>query len=127
MFTLIRQVQLATDHARDGVARLGGQDSPKYDNTETTLEELQERIARSIQYLQTLSISALDGAETREISRPLLNNRVLEASGLEYFTGWILPQFYFHLVTAYDILRHSGVGIGKWDFLGELSQSVRQR
>jgi uncharacterized protein len=127
MFALARQVQLACDHARDTAARLAGTEAPKYDNVERTLDELRVRIARTIEFIQRIPESDFAGAEQRNIKRPLLNNRVLEMNAVEFLRDWALPQFFFHVVTAYGILRHNGVGIGKWDYLGDLSGSIHQR
>jgi hypothetical protein len=127
MFALARQVQLACDHAKDTAARLADTDVPVFDNNEQTLADLQARIVRTVDFMRQLPESAFAAAEQRDVKRPLLNNRVLEMKGFEYLRDWALPQFYFHVVTAYDILRHSGVGIGKWDYLGDLSGSIHQR
>jgi hypothetical protein len=127
MFPLARQVQLACDHAKDTVARLAGGEPPKFDNNEQTLDELQARIARTLDFIRNISESAFAAADHRDIARPLLNNRVLEMQAFEYLRDWALPQFFFHVVTAYDILRHHGVAVGKWDYLGDLSSSIHQR
>jgi hypothetical protein len=127
MFALARQVQLACDHARDTVARLAGTEAPKDDNVEQTLDELRARIARTIEFIQGIPEIAFSGAEQRDIKRPLLNNRVLEMNASGFLRDWALPQFFFHVVTAYGILRHNGVWIGKWDYLGDLSGAIHQR
>jgi hypothetical protein len=127
MFPLARQVQLGCDHAKDTAARLAGTDVSKYENNEQTLEELQTRISRTVEFIQSIPMTAFSSAEERAIQRPLLNNRVLEMHAFEYLRDWALPQFFFHVVTAYDILRHNGVAIGKWDYLGDLAGSIHQR
>lgn len=117
MFPLVKQVQIATDHAKGCVARLAGVDVPKYEDDETTFDALQARIARTIAFLDGFTPGQIDGSEEREIVLQLRENR-LEFKGGEYLFDWVLPNFYFHMTTAYAILRHSGVDIGKKDFMG---------
>jgi uncharacterized protein len=117
MLTLTRQVQLACDFAKNSTARLAGQDPPKFEDNEATFPELKARIAKTLDYLKAIPGSALEGAEDRDITVPL-RDRKLEMKGLPFLQSWVLPNFYFHVVTAYDILRHNGVDIGKRDFLG---------
>jgi uncharacterized protein len=117
MFPLSRQVQIACDVAKNGAARLTGQDAPRFEDKEATLEELRARIDRTIQYLKSIPASAFNGAEDRDIKIPV-RERTLEMKGLPYLQTWALPNFYFHLVATYAILRHNGVEIGKGDFLG---------
>ena len=126
MFPLVRQVQLACDHAKEAAARLRGQQAPKFEQTEQTLEELQVRIARTLDYLRSIPDDLSGPSAQSRIQKPLLNNRILDLPVLEFLRDWALPQFYFHLVTAYDILRQQGVAIGKWDYLGDLSACIRQ-
>lgn len=116
MFPLSRQVQISSDHAKGAVARLAGVDIPKYEDNERTMEELQARIARTVAFVETFAPAQLDGSEAREI---VLNLSIgeLKFKGADYLTGFALPNFYFHLVTAYGILRQNGVEIGKRDFL----------
>jgi hypothetical protein len=117
MLPLTRQVQLACDFAKNSTARLAGQDPPKFEDNETTFPELKARIEKTLAYLQTVPPSAVDGAEDRDITVPL-RDRKLEMKGLPFLQLWVLPNFYFHVVTAYNILRHNGVDIGKIDYLG---------
>jgi hypothetical protein len=117
MFPLSRQIQIACDAAKNGSARLAGQEAPRFEDKETTLEELRARIARTIEYLKSIPASAFDGAEDRDIKIPV-RDRTLEMKGLAYLQTWALPNFYFHVVATYVILRHNGVEIGKGDFLG---------
>jgi len=117
MHPLTRQVQLACDFAKNSAARLAGVEAPKFEDNETTVPELQARIAKTLDYLQTLPTSAIDGQEDRDITIPI-RDRKLEMKGLPFLQRWMLPNFFFHLVTAYDILRHNGVDIGKRDYLG---------
>jgi hypothetical protein len=117
MFPLSRQIQIACDAAKNGSARLAGQEAPRFEDKESTLEELRSRIARTIDYLKTLSASAFEGGEDRVIKIPV-QERTIEMQGLPYLQTWALPNFYFHVVATYAILRHNGVEIGKGDFLG---------
>lgn len=126
MFPLVRQVQVACDQAKTGAALLAGQTPPRFEDTEKTLAELQERIARTTTYLDTFSASAFEGAAEREIRHALLNGLSLEMNGLQFLRDWALPHFYFHVVTAYDILRHNGVNIGKRDYLSYVGYAIRQ-
>jgi uncharacterized protein len=127
MFPLVRQVQIACDHAKDSTAHLMGQEPPRFENNEQTLDEIKARIARTIDYLQSARPAAFEGAEDRDIMIPLPNNLALEMKGLQFLRDWALPHFYFHLVTAYDILRHNGVDIGKRDYLSHVAGAIRQR
>jgi len=117
MLPLTRQVQIAADIAKNSVARLTGQEPPRFEDTETTIEELRARLARTIDYLRSVPASALEGAETREVRLPS-GGRTLEFTGLEFLQRWAIPNVFFHVTTAYDILRHNGVELGKRDFLG---------
>lgn len=117
MLPLTKQVQLASDFAKNSTARLAGIDPPKFADEETTLDELKARIAKTLDYLATVPASALEGSEDRDIVIPL-RDRKLEMKGLPFLQKWALPNFYFHVVTAYDILRHNGVDVGKLDYLG---------
>ncbi len=117
MFALTRQVQIATDMARGCVARLAGLEPPKEDDNETSFADLKARVQRTIDYIDGVSPAAFEGAERREIT---LKQRAgdITMSGIKYLTWYVIPNVGFHCATAYDILRHNGVEIGKWDFLG---------
>lgn len=117
MFPLSRQVQIATDHAKGAVARLTGADIPKYEDNERTVEELLARIAKTVAFVETFTAERFDGSEDREIVLALSFGE-LRFKGVDYLLGFALPNFYFHVVTAYGILRQNGVDIGKRDFLG---------
>jgi hypothetical protein len=117
MFPFNRQVQLTCDFAKNSSARLAGLEAPRFEDTETTADELRARIDKTIAYLKTIPASAIDGQEERDIKIPL-RDRTLEMKGLPFLKGWALTNFYFHAVTAYDILRHNGVDVGKRDYLG---------
>ena len=116
MFALTRQVQIATDHAKGAVARLAGHQPEAIEDTETTFAELQARIKKVIGIVEGYKPEQLDGSETREITIKIPNME-LKFSGLDYVNQWAMPNFYFHLTTAYAILRHNGVELGKKDFL----------
>jgi uncharacterized protein len=116
MLPLTRQVQIAGDIAKNSVARLAAQDPPRVEDTETTIEQLRARLARTIDYLKGVPASALEGSETRDIKLPA-GERTLEFKGLEFLQRFAIPNVFFHVTTAYDILRHNGVDLGKGDFL----------
>jgi hypothetical protein len=118
MFPLARQVQLACDFAKNSAARLAAQEAPKFEYNEATLAELKARIEKTVVWLRTIPAAAIDGTEDRDITVPL-RNRTLELKGLPFLQRWALPNFYFHVTTAYNILRHNGVDIGKQDYLGK--------
>lgn len=117
-FHLTRQIQIACDTAKLGVSRLTGKDAPKHDDQEKTLGELKTRIEETIGYLHSIKSSDFNGAEERRISQPRWEGKYL--LGIEYVTQHLTPNFYFHVTTAYSILRHNGVDIGKKDYLGEM-------
>ena len=119
MLSFARQIQLASDFAKNSVARLAGIEAPKYEDNEKTLVELKARVARTIDWLQGIQAAQLEGAENRHIVIPL-RTRTLEMDGLPFLQKWALPNFYFHLTTAYALLRHVGVEIGKQDYLGSV-------
>jgi hypothetical protein len=118
MFTLARQVQIAADIAKGGVARLAGQDVPKYEDNEVTFPELIARINKTVAFIKTFTPAQIDGSEERPITIPMRSGP-LEFKGLPYLLHFVYPNFYFHIATAYDILRHNGVEVGKMDFLGK--------
>lgn len=123
MFALARQVQSACDQAKNGGARLAGIDPPRYEDNEKTIAELKARIAKTIAFLRTLDAGKIDESADREITLPLGPNRG-HMKGADYLNHFALPNFYFHLTTAYDILRHSGVQIGKLDFIGAIPMRI---
>jgi len=116
MLPLARQVMIATDMAKGAAARLAGVEVPKWEDTETTLDELQARISKALSFLADFTPAQYEGAETRaiEIKTP---TRSFHFNGQDYLVKWALPNFYFHLTTAYNLLRHNGVPLGKLDFL----------
>ena len=119
MFTLTRQVQLASDFARGTGARLAGMEPPAYEDNEKSFAELVARIERTVEYLRTLTAAKVDGSEGREIVRPV-RGEPKKFTGINYLVQYALPNFFFHTTTAYAILRHSGVELGKLDFIGAL-------
>lgn len=118
MFPLVRQVQIATDAARGGAARLAGVEVPAQEDTETTFPELVARIRKTVSYLETLKPEQFEGSEDRTVSWQTRSS-TKSMQGLPYLQNHILPNLYFHITTAYNILRHSGVELGKQDFLGK--------
>jgi len=116
MLPLTRQVQIASDIAKNSVARLAAQDPPRFEDTETTIEQLRARVARTIDFLKSVPASALEGSDNRDIKVPT-GERTLEFKGVEFLQRWAIPNVFFHVTTAYDILRHNGVELGKRDFL----------
>ncbi len=117
MFPLARQVQIATDHAKGAAARLSGRDVPKYEDNETTFAALRERIAKTTAFVGSVTAAEVDGSEAKEITLTV-GGRPLTFDGQRYLLYFALPNFYFHVTTAYDILRHNGVELGKRDFMG---------
>ena len=120
MFALARQVQIASDQAKNGSARLAGVEAPPYEDNETTIDQLKARIAKTIAYLKTLDLKQIDASADREITFPLGPSNKGHMKGDDYLNHFVLPNFYFHLTVAYAILRHCGVNIGKRDFLGAI-------
>jgi uncharacterized protein len=116
MLPFTRQVQIACDIAKNSVARLAGQEPPRFEDNETTIEQLRARIARTVDFLKSVPASALEASDTRAIKVPV-GERTLEFEGLDFLRRWAIPNVFFHVVTAYDILRHNGVELGKRDFL----------
>ena len=117
-FNLIRQVQVACDTAKMNAARLSGKEAPAHDDSEKSLPELKARIEKVIGYLNTFSAKDFAGAESKKITTPRWDGKYL--TGSEYLTQHAIPNLYFHVTTAYSILRHNGVEIGKKDYLGEM-------
>ena len=117
MFPLPRQVQIACDQVKNGMARLAGIEPPKFEDNEITFAQLQERITKTITFANSLKPAQIDGTEEKEIKFSI-KERGFEFVGDQYLLTWIIPNFYFHITTAYDILRHNGVEIGKLDYLG---------
>ena len=117
MLPLARQIQIAGDIAKNSLARLAGQEPPRFEDNETTIEQLRARLARTIDYIKSIPASAFEGSETRDIKVPA-GERTLEFKGLDFLQTWVIPHVFFHVTTAYNILRHNGVDLGKADFIG---------
>lgn len=118
MYPLNRQVYIATDMSKGCGARLAGVDVPKYDDVETTFPELVARIDKTLAFLNGFTPDQIDGSETRDIQLKIGGN-LLQMKGLDYVLHFVKPNVYFHVTTAYNILRHNGVELGKRDFIGE--------
>ena len=117
MFAFARQVQIACDSAKGAVARLAGVEIPKHEDSEKSFDELKERIAKTLAFIATVKAAQIDGSEERDIVLKL-QGREVTFKGLQYLMGFAWPNFYFHATTAYSILRHNGVELGKRDFIG---------
>jgi hypothetical protein len=128
MYPLAQQVRMACDQATDSTARLSGQDAPQFEDNEKTLEELKARIAKTLEYVESVRADAFEGAEDRKITIPIPENNIeFQMNGLQYLRDWALPHFYFHVVTAYGILRHNAVDIGKRDYMNQVAKYIRPR
>jgi uncharacterized protein len=121
MFALARQVQIASDTAKGAASRLSGVDNPSFADTEVTFPELQQRIAKTIDFLKTIKPEQIDGSEEKPLVLPTRSKGELHFTYRDYLFQHALPNVYFHVTTAYDILRHNGVEVGKWDYLGSFN------
>ena len=119
MLPFTKQIQIACDGAKFGVARLAGVDSPKFEDNETTLAELRERIAKTVAYVKSVPAAQLDGTEDKDVVIPRRDGS-MTLKGEFYLKHFVLPNFFFHVTTAYALLRHNGVELGKGDYLGAL-------
>jgi uncharacterized protein len=117
MLPFWRQITIACDHAKGASARLAGVEVPSFPDTETTVAELKDRVARTIAFIQTIPADAFDGAEGKTISLKV-GPRDMSFPATNYLYGFAIPNFYFHMTTAYNILRGNGVDLGKRDFMG---------
>jgi hypothetical protein len=117
MFPLAKQVQIACDQVKNGMARIAGVEPPKFEDTESTFADLQERIAKTIAFVDGIKPEQVDGTEAKELKFSIYEWK-FEFVGDQYLLTWIIPNFYFHVTTAYNILRNNGVQIGKTDYLG---------
>jgi hypothetical protein len=117
MFTFTKQVQIAADFAKNSTARLAGVEPPRFEDTETSFAELKARIARTVEYLGSFKPEQIDGREDADI-RFTIAKRDMHYKGLPFLLDWALPNFYFHVTTAYALLRGNGIDVGKKDFLG---------
>jgi hypothetical protein len=119
MLPFVRQIQIAADLAKGAVARLAGVEVPKHDDTEKTFADLKARIAKTVAFVQSFKPDEIDGSEIRDISLTL-GEHTMSFKGQPYLVHFVLPNFYFHCTTAYDILRHCGVELGKRNFIGAI-------
>jgi hypothetical protein len=119
MFPFVRQIQIAADLAKGAAARLAGLEVPTHEDTEKTFADLKARIAKTVTFMQTLKPNDIDGSEGRDITLTL-GEHTLSFKGQPYLLHFVLPNFYFHCTTAYNILRHCGVELGKRDFIGTI-------
>ncbi len=117
MFPLTRQVQIACDAGKNAVARLAGVEMPRHADTEQTIEELQARIAKTIEFINSVKPAQFDGSEDKAIVLKF-GSKEMTFTGMQYLLGFAQPHFYFHVTTAYNILRHNGIEIGKMDYIG---------
>ena len=127
MFTLAQQVQQACHYAKDGTSRLTGKGGTAMEDVETAFTGFKTQIARALDFVRGATAAAFDGAEERDCSVEIPNNMVIQMNGLQLLRAWSLPHFYFHVVTAYDILRHNGVEIGKKDYLSQVGGFIRPK
>ena len=114
-----RQIQMASDACKFGIARLAGVEAPKFEDDETNLSELRERIRKTLDFIQSVPAAQIDGTETKDVVLPRRDGPIT-LKGEFYLKHFVLPNFYFHITTAYALLRHNGVDLGKRDFLGPL-------
>ncbi len=119
MLAMVRQVQIATDGAKAGAARLCGMEPPVYEDNEASFSELTARLRKTVAYLETFKPEQFAGSENKTITWKTRNSE-RSMQGMAYLNHYVLPNLYFHVTTAYDILRHCGVEIGKKDFLGKI-------
>ena len=117
MLPLRRQVQIACDASKNGLARLAGLEAPKFEDNESTLAELKERVRKTLAYLDSVPSAQVDGCEDKDITFPVGREGTRTMKGEAYLLTWALPNMYFHVTTAYAILRHCGVELGKSDYL----------
>jgi hypothetical protein len=127
MFPLGKHVQIACDSAMDAAARLTGREPTRSESPEETVDALKARIAATVDALEKVTAKALEGADARAIEIPMAGGMAFEMTGLEFLRDWALPQFYFHVVTVYDILRHNGVDLGMRDYASHVGKYIRQR
>lgn len=117
MLPFTRQILIACDAAKNAVSRLSGVEAPKFEDKEATLQELKDRIAKTLDYLASVPADGLDGTEDKAITFPVGRETTKTMTGEAYLKHWALPNMFFHVTTAYAILRHNGVDLGKRDYL----------
>jgi len=124
MFPLTRQIQIATDQVKNGMSRLAGIEPPRFEDNETTIEELKARLAKTLAHLKSLDAKAIDASEERDIVFPLGPVKKGQMKGADYLSKYLMANFYFHMTAAYAIMRHCGVEIGKMDYLGAVPMKM---
>ena len=117
MLPFTRQILIACDAAKNGIGRIAGVEAPKFEDNEASIAELKARIQKTLDYLATVPASALDGTEDKEVTFPVGRDKTRTMAAQAYLLTWTLPNFFFHITTAYAILRHNGVDLGKTDYL----------
>ena len=117
MLPFVAQIRIASDAAKGCVERLAGQEPPKFEDNEASLADLRERVNKTLAYVESVPAAAFDGSDSRTITIPMRNRDPLQFTGEVFLRHWALPNFFFHLTTAYALLRHAGVELGKGDFL----------
>jgi uncharacterized protein len=117
MLPLARQVLIACDAAKNGVARISGVEAPKFEDNEASFPELKARIQKTLDYLASVPAAKLDGTEDKDVTFPVGRENTKTMKAQAYLLTWVLPNFFFHVTTAYAILRHNGVDLGKADYL----------
>ena len=117
MFAFARQVQITCDFAKNGAARLAGVEPQRFEDDEQTFAELKARVEKTIAYIETFAPTQIDGGDDRQVSY-MMGKMPIDMKGEAYLLGFVLPNFFFHYTTAYDLLRHNGLAIGKRDFVG---------
>jgi hypothetical protein len=118
MLPLSKQIQLASDFAAKGCARLTHREVPSTPDTEKTFEELRQRLAKTADYVKSFKPAQFEGADAKEVTFPVGPDKSMTVKGQQFLSGFAFPNFYFHAATAHGILRHNGVEVGKRDFLG---------
>jgi hypothetical protein len=127
MYTLAQQVQQACYYAKDGAARLAGKPPVAMENAEKSFPAFKTQIHKALRFVRDFTEDSFEGADERDCSIETPDGRIIEMDGLRFLRAWALPHFYFHVVTAYDILRHSGVAIGKQDYLSQVGAFIRDK
>ncbi|MFI4927436.1 MAG: DUF1993 family protein, partial [Burkholderiales bacterium] len=117
MLPFTRQILIACDAAKNGVARIAGIEAPKFEDNESTFPELKARIQKTLAFLESVPAAKLEGTENQEVTFPVGREATRTMTSQAYLTTWVLPNFFFHVTTAYAILRHNGVDLGKADYL----------
>ena len=126
MLPLVRQIQIASDQAKNGASRLAGIDPPRHEDTETTIAQLKERLARSLAVVKSVDQALIDAGDSRDVVFPMGPKRKGQMKGQDYLSLHVLPNFYFHITAAYAILRQAGLDIGKQDYLGKIPVTITE-